>query len=78
MLNRQIIWILIIIGVGTIMSVISYKESSNLCYIQQLDLASQMKKYDTTKDAQLCDTLDAKISKFNLDCKSNIEELDCG
>lgn len=78
MLNRQLVWILIIIGVGSIAAIFSYKESSNLCYVQQLDLTSEMKKYDIIKDAQLCDTLNTKISKFNLDCKLNIEELDCG
>jgi hypothetical protein len=78
MSSRQLIGILIIIGVGAIAAIISYNESSNLCYVQQLDLTNEMKKYDTTKDAQLCDTLNTKISKFNLNCKSNIEELDCG
>lgn len=79
MLNKQLKWILVIVGIGLIASVVSYKtDLSNVCSVQQLDLVGEIKKYDTTKDAQFCDALNTKISKFNDVCKSNIEELDCG
>lgn len=79
MSNRQLKWILIIAGIGSAASIISYViVVSNLCPIQQLEIAGEMQKYDSTKDAQFCDTLNTKISKFNNICKSNIEELDCG
>jgi hypothetical protein len=69
----------VIAGVGLIASVVTYKtELSNICSVQQLDLVGEIKKYDDTKDAQFCDALNAKISKFNDACKSNIDELDCG
>ncbi|MDE1725344.1 MAG: hypothetical protein KGH76_05560 [Thaumarchaeota archaeon] len=78
MIKKQSLWILIIIGIGFVVGVISYLESSGFCSVRQLDLVYEMKKYSDTNDAQLCDTLNTKISKFNDDCKSNIEELDCG
>ncbi len=79
MLNRQLKWILAIIAVGFIVSVISYDlKSSNVCSIRQLGIAEDIKKYDTTKDPQVCDALNSKISQFNDACKSNVEELDCG
>lgn len=79
MLNRQLKWILIIIAIGSILTIISYKtELFNTCPIRQLNIAGEIKKYDETKDPQLCDTLNTEISQFNGKCKSNIEELDCG
>lgn len=79
MSSRQLKWILIIAGIGSVASIISYMtEVSNLCPIQQLEISGAIQKYDSTKDAQFCDTLNTKISKFNNVCKSNIEELDCG
>lgn len=79
MLSRQQKWILIIIAVGSILAFISYvAESSNVCPIRQLSIAGETKKYDETKDPQTCDMLNTKISQFNSQCKSDIEELDCG
>ncbi len=77
--NRQLQWTLIIITVGSILVFVSYTvESSNICPIHQLSIASQIQKYDETKDPQTCEMLNAKISQFNSQCKSDIEELDCG
>ena len=77
--NRQIKWILAIVAIGLIAVLVSYKtELSNNCAIRQLNIASDEKKYDQTKDSLLCDALNSKISQFNNECKSNVEELDCG
>ena len=77
--NRQLKWILIIIAIGSIAVIVSYKnELTNSCPIRQLDIAGETKKYDVTKNPLLCDKLNTKISQFNNQCKSNIEELDCG
>ena len=77
--SRQLIWIITIIVVGSILAIISYAlESTNICPLQQLNLVSQIQKYDVTKDPQTCDMLNTKISQFNSQCKSDIEELDCG
>ena len=79
MLNRQLKWVLIVIVIGSILVIVSYAaELANTCTIRQLDIAGETKKYDETKDPQLCDKLNTKISQFNDQCKSNIEELDCG
>lgn len=79
MLNRQLIWIISIIAVGSILAVVSYaSESTKICPLRQLNLAAQIQKYDVTKDPQTCDMLNTKISQFNSECKSDIEELDCG
>ena len=77
--NRQLKWVLIVIVIGSILVIVSYSaELANTCTIRQLDIAGETKKYDITKDPLLCDKLNTKISQFNNQCKSNIEELDCG
>lgn len=79
MLNRQLKWVIIIIAVGSIFAIVSYKiEFPNTCPMRQLTIVGEIKKYDETKDPLLCDKLNTKISQFNNQCKSNIEELDCG
>lgn len=77
--SRQIKWILAIITIGLIAIFVSYKtELAYVCPIKQLNIAGDEKKYEQTKDAQFCDSLNSRISQFNDECKSNIEELDCG
>jgi hypothetical protein len=79
MLNKQLKWTLIIIAIGSILPIISYEiELSSTCSVRQLDIAGDIKKYDETKDPQLCDKLNTKISQFDDKCKTDIEELDCG
>jgi len=48
------------------------------CPVMQIDIVSNIKKYDQTKDPELCTQLDEKISQFDGQCKGDIEELDCG
>ncbi|TRZ78927.1 MAG: hypothetical protein D4R90_05080 [Nitrosopumilales archaeon] len=77
--NRRLMWIMTIIAVGSILAIISYNsESSNVCPLRQLNIVAQIQKYDVAKDPQTCDMLNTKISQFNSQCKSDIEELDCG
>ena len=79
MLNSQQKWILIIISIGTILAFISYyTESSTVCPLRHLSIVDQIQKYDKTKDPQTCDMLNTQISQFDSQCKSDIEELDCG
>lgn len=67
------------IAIGSILAVISYNaELSNVCSIRQLSIVDEIKKYDETKDPQTCDMLNTQILQFNSQCKSDIEELDCG
>ena len=77
--SRQTKWILAIIVIGLVAVLVSYKtELSNACTLRQLNIAGDEKKYDQTKDPQFCDALNSRISQFNNECKSNVEELDCG
>jgi hypothetical protein len=79
MFNRQLKFILVIVIIGLIAAAVSYKTGlSNSCSIRQLDIAGDVKKYEQTKDAQFCDTLNTRISQLNDMCKSDVEELDCG
>lgn len=79
MLSSQTKWILVIIVIGLIAILVSYKiELSNVCSVRQLNIAGDEKRYEQTKDTQFCDALNSRISQFNDECKSNIEELDCG
>jgi len=79
MFNRQLKQILIIIAIGSILAFISYNaQSTTTCPLRHLGIAEEMKKYDETKDPKTCDMLNTKISQFNSECKSDIEELDCG
>ncbi len=77
--SKQTKWILAIIAIGLVAVLVSYKtELSNTCAIRQLNIAGDEKKYDQTKDPLLCDALNSRISQFDNECKSNVEELDCG
>ena len=79
MLNRQLKWSLIVIGIGSIaIFVVSYTELSNICSLRQLDIEGEIEKYAEKNDPLTCDALNAKISQFNSQCKSDVEELDCG
>jgi hypothetical protein len=77
--NKQLKWIVIIITIGSILAYVFYSTGfSNVCPMRQLSIADEIKKYDETKDPQTCDMLNTKISQFNYQCKSDVEELDCG
>ena len=77
--SRQTTWTLVIIIIGLTAIIVSYTTGfSNICPIRQLNIADDEKKYDQTKDPQFCDALNSRISQFNDQCKSNVEELDCG
>ncbi|NHH97389.1 hypothetical protein DYY66_1179 [Candidatus Nitrosotalea sp. FS] len=77
--SSQTKWILVIIVIGLIAILVSYKiELSNVCSVRQLNIAGDEKRYEQTKDPQFCDALNSRISQFNDECKSNVEELDCG
>ena len=77
--SRQTKWILVIIMIGLVVILVCYNtELSNVCSMRQLNIAGDEKKYEKTKDPQFCDAINFRISKFNDECKSNVEELDCG
>lgn len=78
-IQSPLVWIIVIVVIGSITTIIAYKsELVNTCTIRQLDIAAGVKNYDASKNAELCDSLNNKIYQFNNDCKSDLEELDCG
>jgi hypothetical protein len=71
--------IIIIILAGTVAVIVMYDTGLvNKCPIRQIDITSDLKKYDQSKDPQLCAQINEKISQFNGQCKGAIEEIDCG
>jgi hypothetical protein len=70
---------IIVILVGVVTTLILYNAKLiDVCPLRQVYITEEIKKYDTTKDPELCDDLNGKISQFNNDCKAELEVLDCG
>lgn len=69
--------IVILAGIAAILVLYNAK-LIDACPLRQVDITEEIKKYDKTKDPQLCDELNGKIYQFNDDCKVDLEELDCG
>jgi len=70
----------IIIGlVGIAAIIILYVvDVSNTCPIKQINVLNDVKKYDMTKNAELCDDINNRIIQLNNQCGIEIEILDCG
>ena len=70
---------LVIILSGVIAIVVLYNVGFiDKCPLKQIDIEGDLKKYDQTKDPELCAQLNDKISQFDNECKGNLEILDCG
>lgn len=68
--------IIICIGifiVGTIVGLAVYS-----CGIQHIVIISDLKSYEKSLDPEFCNVLVEKINLFNVDCKPEVEILDCG
>ena len=71
--------IIIVVLVGVAATMVLYNAKLiDVCPLKQVYITESIKKYEETKDPQLCDELNGKISEFNGDCKAELEELDCG
>jgi len=70
----------IIIGlVGIAAIVILYVvDVSNTCPIKQINVLNDMKKYNITKNPELCDNINNRIIQLNNQCGIEMEILDCG
>ena len=66
-----------LVGIGAIVILYSLGVTDN-CPIEQIDVLSDMKKYELTKDAELCDDINNRIIQLNNKCKIEMEILDCG
>jgi len=48
------------------------------CPLKQIDVLNDMKKYEITKDPELCDDINNRIIQLNNKCGIEMEILDCG
>ena len=79
MVSKFLKYALVIILSGVIAIVVLYNVGFiDKCPLKQIDIEGDLKKYDQTKDPELCAQLNDKISKFDNECKGNLEILDCG
>jgi hypothetical protein len=70
----------IIIGLAGIVAIIVLYvlDVSNTCPIKQINVLNDIKKYDATKNPDLCDDINNKIIQLNNQCGIEMEILDCG
>ena len=69
-----------IIGLAGITAIIilSVIDVSNTCPIKQINVLNDIKKYDATKNPDLCDDINNRIIQLNNQCGIEMEILDCG
>lgn len=70
----------VMIGLGGIVAIVVLYNFGfvDSCQIKQIDVLSDMKKYEITKDPQLCDDINNRIIQLNNACGIKMEILDCG
>jgi hypothetical protein len=79
MVSKFLKYALVIVLSGVIAIVVLYNVGFiDKCPLKQIDIDGDLKKYDQTKDPELCAQLNDKISQFDNECKGNLEILDCG
>jgi len=79
MVSKFLKYTLVIVLSGVIAIVVLYNVGFiDKCPLKQIDIEGDLKKYDQTKDPELCAQLNDKISQFDNECKGNLEILDCG
>ena len=79
MVSKALKYSLAIVLSGVIAIVVLYNVGfADKCPLKQIDIEGNLKKYDQTKDPELCAQLNDKISQFDDSCKGNLEILDCG
>ncbi|MGC1709774.1 MAG: hypothetical protein WA799_08265 [Nitrosotalea sp.] len=79
MVSKFLKYAMVIVLSGVIAVVVLYNVGFvDKCPLRQIDIEGDLKKYDQTKDPELCAQLNDKISQFDNDCKGNLEILDCG
>ena len=70
----------LVIGIAGIAAIAIFYifEFSDKCSIQQIDVLGDMKKYEMTKDPEICDDINNRITQLNNKCGIVMETLDCG
>ena len=70
---------LVISLAGIVAIVILYSFAvTDKCPLTQIDVLNDMKKYEITKDPELCDDINNRIIQLNNKCGIEMEILDCG
>jgi hypothetical protein len=70
---------LVISLAGIVAVVILYSFAvTDKCPFKQIDVLNDMKKYEITKDPELCDDINTRIIQLNNKCGIEMEILDCG
>jgi len=64
-------------GIAAIVILYSFGVADK-CPLKQIDVLNDMKKYETTKDPELCDDINNRIILLNNKCGIEMEILDCG
>jgi hypothetical protein len=79
MVSRFLKSTLVIVLAGGVTAIVLYNVGLiDKCPMRQIEITTDIKKYDQTKDPELCAKLNDKISQFDNECKGDVEELDCG
>lgn len=68
----------VIISATIVVVIALYFGLSNSCQIKQLNIIEDVKKYQKTMDAELCENINDKIANLDSGCETDIEILDCG
>jgi len=62
----------------TLLVALSSFEIFNTCETRQLNIFSDVQKYEVNLDPEFCEELVYKIIDLNEDCETDFEILDCG
>lgn len=79
MTSKFLKYAIAIIASGAVSVVVLYGLGlGDACSVNQIVITEDLKRYDQTKDSDLCSQINDKISQFDSDCKGAMEILDCG
>ena len=70
----------LIIGLAGIVAIVIFFSFAitGKCSIKQIDVLNDIKKYEITKNPELCDDINNRIIQLNNKCGIEMEILDCG
>ena len=69
--------IIVLVGIAVII-ILYVLDVSNTCPIKQINVLNDIKKYDITKNPDLCADINNRIIQLNNQCGIEMEILDCG
>jgi len=66
-----------LVAIAAIVILYSF-ELTDKCPMTQIGVLNDMKKYEITKNPELCDDINTRIIQLNNKCGIKMEILDCG